>query len=562
MYATAIIAQQLKLRNSALYTYPGGTIAPLYHECVRSQVQIVCGRAEQGAGFMAIADAQYNGCAAFVAVTSGPGVTNLITCIADAFYDSVPLVVFTGQVGTADLARPKELRQRGFQEVPVPELLSPITKKIYQPQDADTLGEILVEAIGMAESGRPGPVIIDLPMNVQLTELQTLPSAETPTPGVEKNVVEIEPLLERLNSARCPLVLVGGGCQRHVEAVRSLIEKWQIPTVSSVRGLGVLPGGHPLYHGWIGHTGLPWANWALGEADLILVLGSRLDVRQTGTRVELFESKDVVHVDLDATELEHGRFRRSLMIKTDLGRVVGALLAVGRPISPEWQEWQQRLVAEHSRLPLQDYGFGDGVRPDELLQTVNRLTEGSPLSVTCGVGSHQQWAARYIDFDIPRRRYFASAGHGTMGYSLPAAIGIQRLNPDKLVIAIDGDGSFQMNLQELMLIQEYQLPLKILILDNQRLGIVSQFQQITFQADPVTGDFASPDFKAIGRAYGVTCFEMEELSVETVKKWLDFKGAALLHVRIQHDAPVSPMLMGGQLPGDMWYRYPWGQVND
>jgi acetolactate synthase-1/2/3 large subunit len=211
---------------------------------------------------------------------------------------------------------------------------------------------------------------------------------------------------------------------------------------------------------------------------------------------------------------------------------------------------------------LQDYGQGEGVRPDALLRRVDQLTQGQPLAVTSGVGSHQQWVARYFTFDLPTRQLFASAGHGTMGYGLPTAIGLQRLLPGQLVVAVDGDGSFQMNLQELMLLRELQLPVKILLLDNQRLGIVSQFQQLTFKADPVTGDYPSPDFGAIARAYGVQAWEMRRLDDGLIRQWLASEGPALLHVHVQHDAPVSPMLMGGQAPGEMWYQYPWEKADD
>lgn len=563
MYATAIMAQLLNKRQATLYTYPGGTIAPLYHECQRLQVPILCGRSEQGAGYMAIAEAQLTGKATFVAVTSGPGATNLATCIADAWYDSTPLIAITGQVGTADLQRSPELRQRGFQEVPVPELMRSICKRVYQPHTPEELAKVVAEAVQLAESGRPGPVVIDLPMSVQLQQpdpMPTLPQLAVATAPVPEP--ELDEVLQRLHTARRPLLLVGAGAKRHSAAVRQLVQTWQLPAVATVRGLGVLPGDHPLYGGWIGHTGLPWANWALGEADLLLVLGSRLDVRQTGTCTELFTAKTIIHVDLDPVELEQGRFGHTLAVHGDLQEVVPALIAAAPVSVDRWSSWRQELEVARQRLPLQDYGQTDGVRPDRLLQQVDQLTAGRPLLVTSGVGSHQQWVARYLTFDFPMRQLFASAGHGTMGFCLPAAIGLQRQVPDRMVLAVDGDGSFQMNIQELMLLRQLQLPVKILLLDNQRLGIVSQFQQIVFQSDPVTGDFPSPDFCAIAHAYGLAAWKMLQYDEALLCQWLECEGPALLHVRVQHDAPVSPMLLAGQAPGEMWYRYPWEKRHD
>ncbi len=565
MLSTALIAKLINDTEQCLYTYPGGTIAPLLHECKRCGIDLIVSKAEQGAGYMAIAHASFTGRPSFVAVTSGPGATNLMTCLADAYYDSIPFVAFTGQVGTGDLARSPCLRQRGFQEVPVIAMAGPITKAVFQPKSPEELAETLVRAYVMSQSNRPGPVLIDLPMDVQMAKIDpdllfkidinkdiSIPSRESVIP---------DHLLEHIKSsllaAKRPLVLIGGGVQGDWSQVRAMAKQLRIPVVSSLRGLGIMSYKDPLFAGWIGHTGLPWANWTLAQADWILVLGSRLDVRQTGTEVGQLENKIVVHVDIDQNELTHGRFNRTFQVNATaksfmdvfMDRMEGELL-------PDWTLWSNAVQSQKEKMKLNDHGQEEGVRPDELFSYVDTLTRETKTAVVTGVGAHQHWAARYFSFDKPHKLFFTSAGHGTMGYCLPVAIGLKRLEDDRLVIAIDGDGSFQMNLQELALLREYDLNLKIIIMDNSRLGIVSQFQQITFGDDPTTGLFLNPDFTNISRAYGLDAFRLNKFDEGTVKEWLSSPRSSVLHVKVQHDAPVSPMLLAGQRLDDMWYWSP------
>jgi acetolactate synthase I/II/III large subunit len=564
MNATALIAKMIKATQKSLYTYPGGTIAPIYHECSRSGVEIICSKAEQGAGYMALADAILSGSPSFVAVTSGPGVTNLITCVADAFYDSVPLLVFTGQVGTADLDRSKLLRQRGFQEVPTIELMRPITKKTYQPRTVDGLADVLCEGYKLANSGRPGPVLIDLPMNVQLTEITQeivddfdhTQFAKGAVKKLPKHVDEkvLESVTHSLQHSAKPLILVGWGARDSYQYVRTLAEKFSIPVISSLRGIGIMPSLHPMYFGWIGHTGFPWANAILHQADCILVLGSRLDVRQTGSVLNNFQEKKIIHIDIDENELSFGRLKPEV-VHTEVGTFLERFTPFLEAQSYKGNKaWIDQCVNMKETYALEDYGKRDGVRPDDLLKYIDKISRNLKSAVVTGVGSHQQWAARYFSFDMPRNLFFTSAGHGTMGYGLPVALGIKRLEPDRLVICVDGDGSLQMNLQELALIAEYDLAIKIVVMDNSRLGIVSQFQQITFGDDPVTGNFKNPDFSSLAEVYGIRAWRLNSLQPGIVDQWLNHDGPALLHVNVQCDAPVSPMLLGGQSLNDMW-RY-------
>ncbi len=562
MYSSALIASLLKYLNKTLYTYPGGTIAPIFHECKAIGVPLICTKNEQGAGYMAIADALVTQTASFVAVTSGPGATNLITCIADAFYDSIPLIAFTGQVGTKDLARSETLRQRGFQEVPIMDMVKKITKATLQPQTPQELAEMLIQALHCAMDGRPGPVLIDLPMDVQLTPLpdgllesmlqalqRVLPSSLCPP--VEPAVVEEIRL--SLASVSRPLILAGGGAMSSSGQLKDLAHRLGIPVVTSMRGVGVFPTNDPLSAGWIGHTGMPWSNWALSQADWVLVLGSRLDVRQTGTMPDRLADKTVFHVDIDTNELTHVRVPNARSIHCSVAELLAALNQDSNLVPPDFSDWRGAIDHQKQGLTLQDRGGEPGVAPDELLACIDRYTLGKQTAVVTGVGSHQQWAARHFTFIAPEKLLFTSAGHGTMGYSLPVALGVKRLNPDRIVISVDGDGSFQMNIQELAMISELKIPLKILIMDNNRLGIVSQFQQITFADDPVTGSFQNPDFIRIAEAYGLKAWDLPEMDVAVIAAWLDEPGPALLRVHIQHDAPVSPMLLGGQALDAMWH---------
>jgi acetolactate synthase-1/2/3 large subunit len=298
---------------------------------------------------------------------------------------------------------------------------------------------------------------------------------------------------------------------------------------------------------------MPWANWALSQADCLLVLGSRLDVRQTGTLPDRLADKTIFHVDVDTHELTHGRVPGVRPLHCSVATVLSSLEQDPVLTTNDFSGWVAAIAERKRSMPLQDRGTDPGVAPDELLSCLDRMTLGMQTAVVTGVGSHQQWAARYFTYDAPEKLLFTSAGHGTMGYSLPVALGVKRLQPDRLVISVDGDGSFQMNIQELAMIGDLNIPLKILVMDNNRLGIVSQFQKITFADDPVTGVFRNPDFISIARAYGLKAWDLPVMDESVVTAWLNEPGPALLRVRIRHDAPVSPMLLGGQSLDAMWY---------
>lgn len=559
MFSTAIIANIIKYFNGNLFLYPGGTIAPLLKECKNIDVNLIVSKSEQGAGYMALADALKHNKPAFCAVTSGPGATNIITTVADAYYDSVPLIIFTGQVGTADLERSSKIRQRGFQEVPIVNMLKEVTKCTFQPKSVEELALSIHEAYKIASSGRKGPVLIDLPMNIQLQEISEtdlekfldIDSLKSKGNNFKIQEQSLVNAIEVLNSSKKPLILLGGGAQEYWNKIRNFISDLNFPVISSLRGLGVFDSKKS--YGWIGHTGFPWSNKALYEADCVLVLGSRLDIRQTGSETKVLDEKKVIHVDLDINELEECRIKNTIKINCSILDFIESIQ--GKVLKFDNSTWYDRLEELKNTMFLQDdLGSKQGVTPSSILKSIDEKLDSKKTLFTTGVGSHQHWVSRYINFDNEKKSLFTSAGHGTMGYGLPVALGLNYLDKSSTVICVDGDGSFQMNIQELALIKELDLNLKILLLDNSRLGIVSQFQQITFSDDPTTGDFKNPNFTAIADAYGLKSFYMDSYNEDTISKWLDCEEPTLLHVKIKHDSALSPMLLGGQKLDEMWYE--------
>lgn len=414
----------------------------------------------------------------------------------------------------------------------------------------------------LSQEDRPGPVLIDLPMDVQMADLpeslfnnfmndliENKPKRSLPS--IEKPV--LNEIKSTLKKASRPLILGGAGAASSYMEIRAFVQKHKIPVITSLRGLGVFPTRNMLSAGWIGHTGMPWANWALLQSDWVLVLGSRLDVRQTGTMPNQLCGKKLFYVNNDYNELKNSRVPDVTPIHSSVSALLSSLQDDTSFAPPDYSEWITSINKKKREMPLQDHGNKNGVAPDELLTFIDSITENQNTAVITGVGSHQQWAARYFTYSIPNKLFFTSAGHGTMGYALPVAIGVKRLHRDRLVICVDGDGSFQMNIQELALIRELNIPLKILIMDNGRLGIVSQFQNITFGDDPVTGNFYSPDFISIAKAYGLKSFDLPKMNELIIIDWLNEPGPALLRANIQHDAPVSPMLLAGQSLDNMWY---------
>jgi acetolactate synthase-1/2/3 large subunit len=556
--AEVIVDSFIRNEIGRLFLFPGGTIAPILDVAIQRGIELVCTRHEQGAGYAALGAARLTGHPQVVMVTSGPGVTNLVTPVADAYFDSVPLVVLTGQVGTGDMRGERPVRQRGFQEVDTVALMRPISKAQFLVTSPSQLPEVMHRAFQLASEGRRGPVVVDLPMNIQrgeVTELRAIPDASNGAPKMD--LAAIDQVARWISNAKRPVILAGQGVLlsgAHDE-VRRLADRARIPVSQSLLGLGSFPTNSSLALGFHGHTGNQYAGKAIHEADLLLVCGSRLDVRQTGTRVGDFVPEGrVVRIDIDINELDHSRVRSDLAIQGDVRQVLEALNAQMNELpQPESENWLAQIQEWRTAFPL-SYEKAGKLKPQYVIETIDSVTKGQPAICVSGVGSHQQWVARHFTFDYPSRPWLTSGGHGAMGFDLPVAIGAQITFPNRPVICFVGDGSLQMNIQELATVVEYKLPIKIIVLNNHRLGIVSQFQKLNWKSDPTCGQKWNPDFAAVARAYGIastTATQSNEIRA-CAEHAFAHEGPYLLDCIVDEDEDVVPMLLAGQKMDGMW----------
>ncbi len=555
----AIINSLVRHSVSRIYIYPGGTIAPLLDAAKKQGIEIFCSRHEQGAGYAALAAARLCGKPQVVMVTSGPGVTNIVTTVADAYFDSTPLIVLTGQVGTKDMRGGLPLRQRGFQEVDTITLMKPISKAQFLPMSPNDLPDMMEAAFNAASEGRPGPVVVDLPMNIQNSEVEVSNGGAVSEEKMlqKPNVHQIDQAVEWLCSSRRPVIIAGQGVilSQAQSEFRRFAEGCKIPVSQSLLALGAFPTSSALALGFHGHTGNQYANRAIHEADLVIAIGSRLDLRQVGSRSDDFVPHGrVIRIDIDQSEIDHSRVRSDLVILCD---AKSALSELNRKLSgyvlPDWSEWLGTIDLWRHQFPLK-YDCSSLLKPQYIVATANRLTMGRQVICTSGVGSHQQWTARHFDFDYPNRIWLTSGGHGAMGFDLPAAIGAQLNRPDALVLCFVGDGSLQMNIQELATIAELHLPIKIIVLDNHRLGIVSQFQKLNWQCDPSCGNKWNPNFAEIASAYGIHSMSIKFMdeAEKCLSEALAYNGPVLVHCIIDPSEDVVPMLLANQTMDRMW----------
>lgn len=568
MFVADWIAEVFKKKTiERVFLYPGGAIAPLINACLKIGIQIECFKSEQGAGYAALAFARVTRKPQVVIVTSGPGVTNVITPLADAFYDSIPLILITGQIGTGDIKTRKSVRQRGFQEAPTIDLTRPISKRATCMLSLEDVFREIPEAFYLAATDRKGPVVIDLPMDIQRLELkeEELAFASIPTPiGTEdrpaiSNSMIIDEVAIAAAQAKRPVLLLGHGAL-DVAAYSQYIaiaKMMDALVVTSFLGIGSYDTTDARCLGYIGHTGHIAANRAVHECDFLLVLGSRLDVRQTGTLVDNFvPNGNVAWVDSDQTELANPRVKVKWSILADVATFCEEFIKhfCGRK-SPIDQSWLKAIInLKHQDLEDRPRPNTTYLQPKTILRYMGQLIGNRKITVVTGVGCHQHWAARHLPYRPINCQMLTSGGHGTMGYDLPSAIGAAMAQPDRRVLCVVGDGSLLMNIQELASLYERDLDVKILVMNNNRLGMVSQFQLITWGSDPTTGDFKSPDFVAVAKGFGITADRLDT-ATEIKNKMKDFwnkPGPALLDVAIDPEADVVPMLLSGQHMGEMW----------
>jgi acetolactate synthase I/II/III large subunit len=484
----------------------GGMITHLVDSIhTRGKVKLVSVHHEQGAAFAADAVGRMTGIPGVAMATSGPGATNLLTGIGSCYFDSSPAVFITGQVNLAEQKGDRAIRQLGFQETDIVSVAKPITKAAWSIRTAEELPARLAEAFQLATSGRPGPVLLDIPMDVQREKV----SAETPqrvTPIADNPVAAraLDELFDALAKAQRPLILIGGGIRSAgaADLFRQFAGALPVPVVNSLMAVDVLPFAHPSRVGMIGSYGNRWANLAIGRADFLLVLGSRLDVRQTGAMTEAFKGdRTVFHVDCEQPEINN-RVTGCVPIVSHLRPFLQA--ATVEHSWPDWAAWRKELAELRQQWPdtdeLRDV---PGINPNTLMHQISRQAKRAAAHIV-DVGQHQMWAAQSLELG-PQQRFLTSGGMGAMGFALPAAVGACFAVPGQPVVMIAGDGGFQLNIQELQTVARNKLPLKLVVLNNGCHGMVRQFQESYFDkryASTFWG-YSAPDFAAVARAYGL-----------------------------------------------------------
>ncbi|MBK6333936.1 MAG: acetolactate synthase 2 catalytic subunit [Thermomonas sp.] len=539
--AQALVAEGV----DTLFGYPGGTIMPFYDALHGTPaLKHVLVRHEQGAAFAANGYARASGRVGVCVATSGPGASNLVTGIADAMLDSVPMVVITGQVPTTLMGTD------AFQELDVFAMTLPMVKHSFIARRVEDLPMMVAEAFRLARSGRPGPVLIDLPKDVQMAAAAHLP-AHAPLPvdaAAAPKDASLHEALALISQAQRPVLYGGGGIALGdaVQDFRTFVDATQIPTVLTLKGLGALPTRHPLNLGMLGMHGSRAANLAVQESDLLVVVGARFDDRATGKLAEFAPHARVVHMDLEACEIGKLRCADAGVrgdIRTTLARLTLPCAAHlhGRngQARKAWRaQCRQRAQQHAARYDAP----GDSVFAPALLK---RLSELAPDAVVaCDVGQHQMWVAQHWRLDHPRK-HLTSGALGAMGFGLPAAIGAQLQDPAARVVCVSGDGSIQMNIQELATLRRYQLPVKIVLLDNQALGMVRQWQELFFDKRYSEVDLSdNPDFVALARAFGIKALHVDRADGmdAALQALLATEGPALLHVAIDTAANVWPLV--------------------
>ncbi|HET7657550.1 MAG TPA: acetolactate synthase large subunit [Bacillales bacterium] len=546
MSGAQMLIEALKREKVELiFGYPGGAVLPIYDALYDSGIRHVLARHEQGSIHAAEGYARVSGKPGVVIATSGPGATNVVTGIADAMMDSLPLVVFTGQVGS------QVIGTDAFQESDIMGITMPITKHNYQVRRSEDLPKIIKEAFHIATTGRPGPVLIDIPKDIAASVSEFYYDLPIHLPGYEPNVtpnqLQIQKLADALGRSKKPAILAGAGVQ-HAHAdkeLREVAEKYNLPVIHTLLGLGCFPGDHPNFLGMAGMHGTYTANMAIYECDLLINIGARFDDRVTGNLKDFAPMAKVAHIDIDPAEIGKN-VATQIPVVSDAKLALQALLETDGPI-PKTDEWHEKLRSYKEEYPLWYEKDGQQIKPQSLVEMVHRRTNGEAIVVT-DVGQHQMWAAQYFSFTKPRH-WVTSGGLGTMGYGLPAAIGAQLAKPDQTVVAIVGDGGFQMTLQELGVLQELQLPVKVFIFNNASLGMVRQWQSI-FYNERLSESLlpVQPDFRKLAQAYGIkgltaqTPYEAEI----AVQDALNTDGPVLVNFQIPERENVYPMVAPGK----------------
>ncbi|WAJ70044.1 acetolactate synthase 2 catalytic subunit [Catenovulum adriaticum] len=525
-----------------IFGYPGGAIMPIYDALYDSDVEHFLCRHEQGAAFSAIGYARSTGKVGVCMATSGPGATNLVTGLADAMMDSIPVVAITGQVFSGLIGTD------AFQEMDVLGMSLSITKQSFLVQSLDELADILHQAFEVAQSGRPGPVLVDIPKDIQIgaVDFEPYPIAQKQYPLLETNA--IAKARDLIGSAQKPLFYIGGGVGMAdaIEEMQDLLNATQIPAISTLKALGTVPADYPYNLGLVGMHGNQAANHAVQECDLLICTGARFDDRVTGKLDSFAPNAKIIHLDIDPAEI-HKLRQADVSILADFKQLLPELA-----VTPSISTWQQHAADLKTQYAWR-YDFpGETIYAPKLL---NLLSQRLPFdhAVSCDVGQHQMWVAQHMLFSSPRN-HLSSGGAGTMGFGLPAAIGVQVARPDCTSVVVSGDGSFMMNVQELGTIKRFKLPVKIVLLDNQRLGMVKQWQELFFEERYSETNLSdNPDFVTLAKAFDIPALSINQADQieDGIDQLINSKGPFLLHVQIDEKENVWPLVPPGKANNDM-----------
>ena len=574
--ADVVIESLIRHGVDVIFAYPGGASMPLHQALTRyaDRLRTILPRHEQGGGFAAQGYARTTGKPGVCMATSGPGALNLVTAIADARMDSVPMIAITGQVGTSVIGTD------AFQETPIVEVCRGITKHHYLVTDANDIARVMREAFHIATTGRPGPVLVDLPKNIQVTQI--VPDFDAPMnlPGYHPEIRQAYPeqiaqVAAAIKRAKRPVIYAGGGVIAGEASgeLRELVRRTGIPVTMTLMGLGAFSADDPLCLDMLGMHGSVYANYAVDQADLLLAIGVRFDDRVTGKVAEFAEHGFIVHIDIDPSEINKNKVVH-VPIVADVKDALAQLNAIVEPPSSSLADWHSQIAEWKREDPFSFDTTYKGILAQEAIAELSRLTADRDTIITVGVGQHQMWAAQFYKFRNPRT-WLSSSGLGTMGFGLPAAMGAQVAHPESLVVDIDGDGSILMNIQEFATCNCENIPVKVLLLNNQHLGMVVQWEDRFFkgnrahtylgpvdhpeakgQGDGISPNNRYPDFVSIAKGFGwqaETVAKKSDLE-SALRRLIDSTGPAILDVQVPYQEHVLPMIPSGGTVKDLIKR--------